>query len=736
MAILSAFRNTLLVFIAGLLYFFLPSILRAQIPLETLEDTLSRYNVYSKIYYQIESRTFSLEILAFETYLNHLFMGVNEQLKSRDNTDIKDEDILTSREIGQEVYYSVESDLGNFFARKFDIWKQYQSKEMYLQLDRILRLKKRLLAESSRDEKKSMFGYDLSAAVRAMGDGEMELAIKLFTHMIDFYGYSNYDDLLFYRSEAYYQSGQFNTACTGFNKLMDQFPESDYFEQSYFRCLSLDYSREAYGSVLDAASVFAARKESWKYKKDVILYIFGAGSYNLGNYDQAIEYLSQIESGSAPTSALTPESRYISRSAYEKRSAYYNRARYLIAHSLLYKEEIFQAKDAFTDLMNETGAKGLIGEECALICGDMILAEGSQDVAWGYYDLIPRNSPRYPRAVIGKAVCRIMRQEYALADSLADFLLSSYDDNDYIYMARCLKGRVARAKGEINLAAVQYDIILEESGKKIGLADYLTEKLRIVYLLNELRKNQSNYLQTGDEDLFSWYWSLRCETEIMLKRAFFSEVAEVYPEFSGIAAEKVNVLSMLNEYFNMRDEALDTKDDEFIAKYTAMLNTLTDVASMVHFAGYGRMLNMPNYFSYTDFEFEKENLDSLYQSVSEELYQVENDLTSAGMALDTADEGIDPIDRAAMIAQVESIRDWRRTLDKRVSSSFDKLKASPELRLTGWSHIAFHKTMVPGSDFDDLKAKQRRIKDIDFYLQALGSVRRQLETEKTEVIDQ
>ncbi len=714
MAILNTFRNAALAFIAGFLLFILPSILQAQIPLDTVEDTLSRYNSYSRLHYQIQSSEFSGEILPFEKYLNHLLQSVNYHLRSFENIDLEDEDILSSQQITQEVYYSIESDLGNYFARKHDIWRQYQYREMYLQLDRVLRIKQRLFDESDGADKKKMFEYDLNAAVRSMGEEELEFAIKLFTHLMDFYKYTNYDDLLYYRSEAYYRLKQFGTACSGFHLVMEQFPQSDYYEMSYYRCLALDYTREDYAAVIDASPVFDERKDAWKSKKDVILYMMGCSSFNLADYDAAISYHSQIDA----------------------KSAYYDEAQYLIAHCLLYKDQYLEGKEAFTKLMNENEAKGLLGEEAALILGDMVLYEGDQNVAWGYYHLISKKSPRYPRALIGKAVCRFMRMEFALADSLADYILETYKDNDYVYIARCLKGSVSRAKGETDVAAMEYDTILEESGKKIGLADLLTEKLRIVYLLNKLRSNEPDYLESGDEDIFNWYWSLRHETEIMLKRAIFTEISEVHPEFRGIAAEKVTVMGMLEEYVDMRDQVMATEDEEMINRYSMVMDTLNRVASMVHYAGYGRIANLPNYFKYTDFEFNKLKLDSLYQSVTGELSQVESELAAASRALDTAGESISPFDRAAMLAKVESIGQWRRALDNRVSSSFDKMKVSPELDLTSWSHIAFHKTMVPGSDFDDLKVKQKRIKDIDFYLQALGTVRSQIESNQSDTSEE
>gem|GEM_PF-1690088 len=681
----------------------LPGLIQAQIPIETMEDTLSRYNSYSRIYYQLESSRFSIEMLAQEKFLTHQLTGLNQELIKRKNVDPADLNSLSSEAILQEAYQSVESNKSSYFARKYDLWRQYQILEIDLQMDRIIRLKQKLFDSGGEIEKKRIFDYDLTGAFTALGDGEYELAIRLFDHLIDFYGYSNYDDLLFYRSEAYYSSKQYNTAYSGYRQLISRFPESPYFQQSLFRTLTMDFSRGDYQTIAENIAHFDRKYEGWTYSLPVLNFIAGAVNYQLGNYDRALEYFQRINAD----------------------QTYYFRALYLQAHCYSYKADNQQTLFLLDKILLDNKAKANIYNEAAVFGGDILLGQNNPERAWGYYCLVPNSSTKYPRALIGKAVCHLVRGENAEADSLADTILQDYKNSEYTYLARCLKGQTAKNQGQNDTAAAQYDRILNDSGTKIGLADFLMEKLKIVYLLNELIAGETAALETGDEDVFNSYWKLRSETETMLMRAIYTEIAEVDPEFRGFIEEKMNVMRLLEEYSALSDKAQKTEDVDLIEKYGSFLDTLKNVSSMVQISGYGRIHNLPKYYKYTDNDFDKAVVDSLYSAVSQDLAAVEAELAYTAEALTLMGGEVLPIERAKMLAKVENIRSWRNELDKRMSASFAKMTASPELDLTRWSHVAFHKSMVPGSDYDDLKAKQARVKEIDKYLQALGFISQQ-----------
>ena len=702
MAIKISSRAVIIALMALSWVFFIMSPLQAQLPLETSEDTLTRYQDYSRIYYQIKSLEFSTEIIPLEKYLIHLLDGVNCEISKRNYVTTEALDFLSSQEISHMAVRYAGSEKDNYFARKYEYWKQYQMNELYLQIDRALRIKKRLFDDGISEHQQRMFKRDLEAACRVMGEGELGMSIMLYQHMIEFYGYENIDDLIYYLSEAYYQSKQYIAAEAGFNRLMMEYPQSDYFEPALYRCISLSYNRGDHEITHQLYSIFERRGEdNWEYKNDVIYFIESSVSFQEGGFERSLRIFSKISAD----------------------SEYYRRARYFSGQCLSRLGRLEEAVEQFAWVIEtKKGTFDALFEESAIASGDILVAMENWDDGWGYYRLINEMSPKLPRALIGQGVCRLLRGEYDMADSLADSVIGNYGNTRYIFMARNLKARCRQKMGDLKAAEEQYSVILEQSGIKIDLVNYHTEKLKVIYLLNELRNGEEEALATGDVELFNDYWALRKDAERLLKRLIFTEIKEAEPEFGGFIEEKLKVIKLMEDFTALTDDVLKLRDLKLVERYQDFQEELLDLNTMVTVAGYGRLQKLPNYFTVTENDFSKAALDSLYRATSKELNDLEEDLIAASTALADADEGTEPEDRFAMLETVNSIREWRRELDLRLSGTVKHLGVSEELDLTRWSHIAFHKSMVAGLDFEDLKERQRRIKEIDKYLQALGNI--------------
>ena len=679
---------------------------QAQLPLEATLDTLDRYQEYSRIYYQIKSIEFSTEIIPLEKFLKRLLDGVNHELSKRRFIDEECLEFMSSQEISQMAMAQSASDKGNYYAWKYEFWKQYQLNEIFLQIDRALRIKKRLFSSGVLVEQQRMFESDLETACAAMGERELTMAIMLFQHMLDFYGYENVDDIIFYQSEAYYDAKQYNETLSGLNRLMIEYPQSEYFEKALYRAVSTYYNLGDYENVHQLYSVFERRGEAdWKYKLDVIHFIEGSARFLQHDYEKSHRILAKVDKG----------------------SEYYWEAKYLTAQCLNRLDKLEKALEVFEWLLYETNGKNeTIFNESTISVGDIFLSQGNWDDGWGYYRLVDEKSPVFARSLIGQAVCHMIREEYEMAIALSDSILNYHWNNRYIYMARCLKARCQQKTGNIGAAELLYSTILEESGRKIGLLEFYAEKLKLIYMLNELRNSEEEALAAGNENLFNQYWNLRNETETMLKRLILSEVKFVDDEFAGFLEERVKIIAILDEYSAISEEIIRIQDWKLAEKYMTFQEDLLKLNAMMIGSGYGHLQNVPHYYKASSEQFSKSTLDSLYRATSEEMNQLEEDLIAASTALVNADAGVSPEERRQMLLTMDNIRSWRRDLDIRISGSSGKLGILEEIDLTRWSHIAFHKTMVPGSDFDDLKAKQKRISDIDEYLQELGNVTYQL----------
>jgi tetratricopeptide (TPR) repeat protein len=445
--------------------------------------------------------------------------------------------------------------------------------------------------------------------------------------------------------------------------------------------------------------VFAQRESEWKYKKDAIYFAKGITEFQRNQFALAKDLFGKIE----------------------KSSAYYLKAQYLIGHCWCKENQYQKAVDIFNEILI-TNKQDDIWEESAIVAGDIKVTLADYNNAWGYYRLIKETSALFPRGLVGQAICHYMREEYAIADSLVDIVLTKFEGSQYSLMARCLKANILKKSGHIEPGSGQYDLVLHESGTKISLSESYIERLKTIYLLNELRVSEEEILDTGDENLFNRYWLLRLNLEKLLKRALYSEVLEVKPGFQEYIDEKLNVMKVVEEFIDLADSVANINNLDLTEYYAKVQDRMSELSKMIQGAGIGQLKKLPNYYTITDADFTKEALDSLYFATSGELDKLTQELNSTTFALETAEGSVGYEERAKMLETVDDIIQWRQMLDIRLSRDFTKMGRNDKLDFTRWSHIAFHKSMVPGSDFDDLKSNQKRIKAIDEYIQALGSI--------------
>jgi hypothetical protein len=185
-------------------------------------------------------------------------------------------------------------------------------------------------------------------------------------------------------------------------------------------------------------------------------------------------------------------------------------------------------------------------------------------------------------------------------------------------------------------------------------------------------------------------------------------------------------MDLVDKFVALSEEMQKTKDVNLEKRYTVLQSQIANVNLMVQASGYGRLKKLPYYYNNTETEFSNQVIDSLYQSTSTELGQIEEELVAIATSLVVAENNIKPEKRAQMLQTAYNISQWRNELDRRIGRDLLKIQSIPDLDLTRWSHVAFHKTMVPGADFNDLKAEQKRVKDIEKFLQSIDNISNQL----------
>ena len=678
-------------------------------------DTLSKYEAYSQFYYENQSRLLSDDLIPLERYLTFLLDGVNRQVKAQKDIQPVELASLSSEEISKLAFAISQSDKNNYYTRKFETWKNYQYNELFLKIDKALRIKKSVFDKSTPEEKHDMFNYDAGKAIDEYDYENYKLAKMIFEHIYNFYTYKNMDDILDQINEINYIQKNYLTAEEGYQRLIKDFPQSSYYQKSVFRLITLYYKRGDNDNVHKTYRIFKQRYDSltmknsmggdstgWAFMPNLIFYMEGCTYYKENFFDKAIEVFNLIDPN----------------------SVYYCRAKYLTGHCYIKLQQVDIAVGYFENILyGVTPTDDVeLWSESAVTAGDIYMNSDDINQAWGYYSVVQPNCSIYPRALIGRGMVRYLRGEYDLANKLMDEIINYDYSNNYIYIARCLKGSALKELDTLDQASVQYEIILSESGKKMKLVNYLTERLKLTYLVNEWEKGEGKVMETADEELLERYWYLRTNAENLLKREYYAEIIEVDPKFKEYIDEKVSILKLMNEFTALGEDVARVNDPTTTNKYNRMQGELIDINDMVRASGFGRLQKLPYYYRNVNSQFNAETVDSLYKATSSEMSKLEDDLIYLSKALTTVANDIDPKVRGNMLQTAYNIRQWRTQLDNRISTNLSNIKQFPELDITRWSHVAFHKTMIPGDDFNDLKAEQKRVKEIDKFLEKMDAI--------------
>ena len=692
----------------------------AQVYQAVPEDTTDRYQQYSRIYYQIKSQVYSSEAIPKEKYLQFLLHSVNYQVRHREDIPVEALESIDSTEIAKQAYTDLISDYDNPFARKYEIWKTYQDRELYMSIARVLKIKRNILNISSAQEKLDMFHRDLDAAAAAAGRGELEFAIKIFNHLIDFYPYRNVDDIMYFQSELYYQNGYWIHAVDGYRKIIEYYPDSQFVPNALYRLITISYLNLDYQQVEYWYNLYLHHQDKdWAQYENIIYFVSGVGLYQQENYLSASPRLEKIAS----------------------KSPYYHRSRYLLGECLLRSNRGEEAVEVLKALISQDSkAPKSIRESSIALMGDVLLTLDRYEEAWGYYRLISYRSPMLPHALVGQGIVRYKRGEYELAETFADSIIVYFPHNNYYYQSLSLKAMCRLSLNDEERASAILHKIIEESDNRIWLAKLYIEKLKLIHLLNVLQANDEEFLASGDEELYTDYWKFRLKTGKLLKKAELTSAVRLEPEMSGFIDEKMEVIRLLEELSGLSNmflemenfdvDNMDLEDMEILAGFKDLYAKLIDVNSMAVHGGYNVMRKLPYLYAATMEEYNQAAIDSIFEETSDELNSLEKELHSVIFALNIYESPEISVEKARLLKMTEDIRQWREALDKKTSAAVAGMKPLDEVDLTRWSHIAFHKLVIPGEDYTDYNKKQDRIAAIDEYLRKLDNITRMITLSK------
>lgn len=230
------------IFVAPEPYILMRDVPEMQDMVKAALDSIRNQVLYDQFlfrYYSREKAEFNMEMVLREKYLLGLMNGITIELKKMRKTGIPREILSKMAVFGQSPSGEVNPYQMDYDSMSLTEWylrtRSYDRKEYHQKLMLAEGIKEDLIGQAAPDQLQRMFAYDYKLAAKSYEKGQFGVAILRFNHLLNAYPYRVVDDLLYYRAESEYGANYYLSAAATYNRLLEEFPQSQYVAESVAR---------------------------------------------------------------------------------------------------------------------------------------------------------------------------------------------------------------------------------------------------------------------------------------------------------------------------------------------------------------------------------------------------------------------------------------------------------------------------------------------------------------------
>jgi len=334
----------------------------------------------------------------------------------------------------------------NTFEYLFNQWKYDRILEYKLKWTQYHFLRLRLLKNASALQEKRMFQRDLRSALQSFSAGEFALSRLQLRDILNTYSdYAYLDDVLYYLCESNYAMNYLDEALSGYQELMNRYPESGFWPKALARRIYI------YSIYNDVGALFETYRDvlKWRNRFDpqtmgILSYMVGNAHFKAGNYPAALLILKNVPAA----------------------TAYYEPARYVIAACHTNMGNDNQAIAIYEELTRQVisfknhPVQFQIYNNALLKLGLIYYERGDHQTAMDYLDRVHKDYDHYDLSMIGKAWSAYRSGQPGETLKNVEWVLDHAMISDYAYEAR---------------------VLAASSNQVLGHSDEALEALRSVY---------------------------------------------------------------------------------------------------------------------------------------------------------------------------------------------------------------------------------------------------------------
>ena len=393
------------------------------------------------------------------------------------------------------------------FDEYLEEWKATQIFDYKIKLTRVRLLRQRLIQNSNLSQLNRMFRRDLADALVSYNREEYPLSELEFRELLKEYPFHDMEDIHYHLAVIYMAEGKYEKAKRTFRYVIQQFPNSKYVNESYFKILLITEALHQQDQYFAAYKKLETRFQ--KMPKDEVYekahYLTGYVYFKKENYQQAIATLRTIPEGSA----FAMSSQFLLASAYAGERRYRSAA------------AIFQKLVADAQKRTSDPRANLIKNNSMLKLGMIYYENNEPKLALKFFDQVSEGNNAYQDALIGKAWTEFREGQIKYTIEDLDRLFWNFMSSNYVYEAKTLSAHCYKMMGKPARAA--RDLRYVENAKKALaiLTGKNKERKALANRLQELDRIQEDALKRGDR--------LRFQEVIYLKQKIKRIMENTYP---------------------------------------------------------------------------------------------------------------------------------------------------------------------------------------------------------------
>jgi hypothetical protein len=385
-------------------------------------------------------------------------------------------------------YLEGEDFKGRTISEYFKTWKAeritaYQMKFTYYRI-----LKDNLIKTATPEERNRMLEREITDALLNYSDQNYELAEMQFQQIYNAYKgyYTNLDGVIFYSGEANFANHYYDAAQECYQKIINDYPNSQYIEQCYLRLMVISYS---YGWKNEFFKYFDNVKDFLNIDREDLnnaYYLAGYLYIQENEYEDAKRILENVKDG----------------------SKYYLPAQYLLGIVFTNLERYNQAKKIFGKIVEQENYpwsdlnNSIFKNESLMKLGYLHYQRGEYDRATFYFDQVSKGYDGYDASLLGQAWASLKKGHYDNAINKVDLICNNYLLSNYVYEALVISAQCKRIQNRTDEAMEDLRYVASAKHALSKVQEYNDERKRILKQLDELEVLEGTILEHQNKKLY------------------------------------------------------------------------------------------------------------------------------------------------------------------------------------------------------------------------------------------